>query len=751
MIEDTTYELLMQGYNYKEISNRIPYTQEFYFARVTKKLRDEGRITDKDIEEAKFNRFQKRRMEAVLICLQRGFNYQETADFDKSLKLTTQQYRDCKEKLVETGKITEEEIKDERKLTNELRMAQRAEEYEGPHDKEIIRLTNNKLSSLKIASELGVTRSYVTARQRAIRKKEQDKKIGLTKEQLIDCLRQAHFPEEQIQRIENKDLKRLLQRGSVYRVNKILRILILYRISYSAIEKSIHILSDSAPQNVENILKLLLDEYKISKEAVGKCLSVLAEGKENEMREIFKTLIEEHLIAKEKIEGCLTVLSKGKADNIREIFKVLDEHRISNDVVGNCLSVLASGNAEEIREIFEILDAHIINKQAIERALSVIARGKADNVRAIFEALDELKIEKSKIEGCLSILVIGNAKEIKKIFKILLNNGIDKETISNNLYTIATGKSENIRSMFEKLKNAKLDANIVLRRGLGMLATGNADEVEKMVLTLQDNGVRNEVIQEELSAMVNGLATEEVEAIFDDSKEPQDKNVHYVNVRRYMKLKELYGRIYEREEIEQLCAQKHLGVREFISEIVTYPNGKDFTDIYYERLMKEGNLYVGGSIDIDRDYQEEHGEELIELSRRVARKFAQNTGFRDRSELESKALEIILTKCGNLVYNLSNNSDLLGAAIFRKTMKYMQSELRKMDRNTLSLTYIYQGYSRNYKQMDIPIRDNASAFCEDREFCRLEQHINYKKAQFDKEETQVMRCMVRLVEDRRSR
>ena len=672
MIEDTTYDLLMQGYNYKEISDRIQYTQEFYFARVTKKLKDEGRITDAEIETAKFNRFQKRRMEVVLLCLKRGLNYPETVKYDENLKITPQQYKDCKEKLIANGDIIEEEIKAQKKLTDELRMAERAEEYEGPHDKEIIRLTENKMSSLQIAKELGVGRSYVTTRQRAIRKKEQDKKRGVT--------------EEQIERILNKELKRVLERGSVYRINKILRTLILYRINYEAIAKSIYILADIIPQNLENLLKLLLDEYKISKEAVENCLSILAEGKENEMREIFKILIEEHLIAKEKIEGCLKVLARGKADKIREIFKVLDKHRIS----------------------------------------------------------------KKAIENCLSVLAVGNADEIQKILGIFLDNGVRRKSISNSLYTIATGKAINIENIFEKLKNAKLDANIVLRRGLGMLANANADEVEKMILTLQNNGVRNEIIAEELSAIANSSTSEEVEAIFDDTKEPTDKEKHYINVRRYMKLKELYGRIYKREEIEKLCVQKHLSVREFISEIVTYPNGKDFTDIYYEKLMTEGTLYVGGSTDIDRDYQELHGEELIGLSKRIARKFALNTRFKDYAEIESKALEIILTRCGNLVHNLSNNSDLLRGAIFSKTMKCLRSELRKMDMNTLSLTYTYGDDDRNAIQRDIPVRDNASEHYYNTEGYRLGDRIDYEKAQFDKQETQVMKCMIRLVEERRS-
>ncbi len=280
-----------------------------------------------------------------------------------------------------------------------------------------------------------------------------------------------------------------------------------------------------------------------------------------------------------------------------------------------------------------------------------------------------------------------------------------------------------------------------------MLVNGNADEVEKIILILQDNGVRKEIIEEELSAIVNGLTSEDVEAIFDDKEETRDKDIHYMNVRRYMKLKELYGRVYGKGEIEEICAQKHLSVREFISEVVTYPNAKSFSDIYYEKVMSGGGLYVGGSTDIDRDYQEEHGEELIKLSRKVARKLAQNTGFKDYAELESKSLEIILNKCGNLVYNLSNNPETLKAAIFNKTMKCMRSELQKIDMHTLSLTYAYGESNTDIRQRDIAIRDNVSEYYEDRESDSLEHKIDYEKAQFSKQETQVMKCMIKLVEE----
>ena len=255
----------MQGYSYKEISEQIPYTQEFYFPRITKKLKQEGRITDEEIKTAKFNRNETRRMEVVLLCLQRGLNYEETAEFDKSLQLTEQQYRNRKRKLIELGKITEEEIKAQRKLADERKSQERKEDYEAPLDKEIIGLTKKNKSASEVSKELGVATKYTERRKREIRKKEQRKRRGISKDDLANCLRQAKFPEEQIQRILNKEPKNVLKRASISRVNKVLRVLLSYHISLVAIENSLNILVDGNPKSVENILKLLLVEYKIGK------------------------------------------------------------------------------------------------------------------------------------------------------------------------------------------------------------------------------------------------------------------------------------------------------------------------------------------------------------------------------------------------------------------------------------------------------------------------------------------------------
>lgn len=135
-------------------------------------------------------------------------------------------------------------------------------------------MTKAKASESEIARKLGLEEAYVSKRKKAINDKEKMKIRGITKEELGQCLRNAKFPEEQIQRILGKELKNLLKRAYLYRVNKILEILISYKISTYAIESSLSTLAEGEPRNIRKVLKLLLVEYKISKEAVERALYV---------------------------------------------------------------------------------------------------------------------------------------------------------------------------------------------------------------------------------------------------------------------------------------------------------------------------------------------------------------------------------------------------------------------------------------------------------------------------------------------
>ena len=108
------------------------------------------------------------------------------------------------------------------------------------------------------------------------------------------------------------------------------------------------------------------------------------------------------------------------------------------------------------------------------------------------------------------------------------------------------------------------------------------------------------------------------------------------------------------------------------------------------------------------------------------------------AELESRALEAITERCGNLVNNLKNYPNELQACIFNKSMGCLYSVLheRKLA-NTLINAKVNE--SRNESR-------NVRAL-EEESIGNLRISIDYEKAQFSKIETEVMENMIRLVED----
>ena len=95
------------------------------------------------------------------------------------------------------------------------------------------------------------------------------------------------------------------------------------------------------------------------------------------------------------------------------------------------------------------------------------------------------------------------------------------------------------------------------------------------------------------------------------------------------------------------------------------------------RLQTKGNVYVGGSTTINEIYLNEHAEELSDMARKVAYVFVKRTSRKfDVEEIQSNALEVIITKCGNLVNNLDHIPDRLNAAIFNKVMRIFTCSIK---------------------------------------------------------------------------
>ena len=342
-------------------------------------------------------------------------------------------------------------------------------------------------------------------------------------------------------------------------------------------------------------------------------------------------------------------------------------------------------------------------EERIERILqknpkTLFASGKAEEIKGIFKVLNEEGISKKAIEGCLSILTRGKAEEIRGIFEVLKKEGINKEAIEGGLSVLARGKAEEIRRVFK---------------------------------VLNENDISKEAIEGCLYILAIKKAGD-IKNIFDESYVDDDRQKHFSNIKIYMKLKQMYNRTWESQEIIDFCKKRNISIEEFIKEIILRRSNDQGLVIVYENIIQQGrSIFVGNCIPIDKDYLNENGKALLELSQRIARKYVGNSRTKDYNEVQSTALEIIMSKCGNLVYNLKENQALLNACIFNKVYKILRGyEFAGL---SLSLT-IVEGEEE--KQRDIKCDPNVEGVV----IAKL--GIDLRGAELSGEETEIMNELV---------
>ena len=258
---------------------------------------------------------------------------------------------------------------------------------------------------------------------------------------------------------------------------------------------------------------------------------------------------------------------------------------------------------------------------------TLLKRGQKQNIEQILEKLKKHGIGKETIENCLYVLARGKASEIEKILEVLNKNKIGKETIEKCLYVLATGK---------------------------------VSEIEKILDVLAKNGIEKEKI-EKYFGYTFFSSEEYISSIF-------SKGSQYL--KSFLQLKGYYDRIITKKEIGEICEKKSIDIDEFFTSLEG-----EYADLYNETLKRKNGIYIGKSIPIEKEYLEENGKNLIELARNVARNFGYRYGIKDISELESQAVEIMMTKCGDIVYNFSYNKEIIRRFISAKVYNYLKRNL----------------------------------------------------------------------------
>ena len=193
---------------------------------------------------------------------------------------------------------------------------------------------------------------------------------------------------------------------------------------------------------------------------------------------------------------------------------------------------------------------------------------------------------------------------------------------------------------------------------MSVLAQGKASEIEKILNILKEHNVKQEKIEKNLGYLFLNNE-DEIKLIF-------AKGSQYL--KKYLQLKGYYDRIITEKEIEQVCERKGVDINTFFSSI----KGEDYKELFRESFKRKKSIYIGGSIPIRKEYLDNNGKMLLDLSRRIAQNFGYRYRIKDFTELESQAMEIIITKCGDIVYNFDYNQEILKRFIYSKVYKYLK-------------------------------------------------------------------------------
>lgn len=355
--------------------------------------------------------------------------------------------------------------------------------------------------------------------------------------------------------------------------------------------------------------------------------------------------------------------------------------------------------------------------------------------------LERHNIETSKIKKGLSNLFLNKSQKIERVLEKLEGNNVRLDAIEKNITTVIDADVDEIDGIIGTLRSLGMS----VEDNIGILANTNSEDLNNIVRTLRNNGVRDHIIAQELRGIVmdkkQGI---EVDDIFDDSKVSEDSKTHFKNIKRYMRLTEMYGTYFTKDDIESICAKKHVTPEAFISEMLSSNN--DFVKLYYNKIMSGGRLYIGPTKAIDNKYLEEHSEEILELSRISARRFARRTIGYELDELQSLSLELIVNQCGGLVDNLQEYNGALRGAIVSRTTKCLYG-VAEPQLLSITLTHTSKSGVTFISDSEIEHDVNENPYEIDEEQESLQGTFDYEKAEFSDTEEEVMECMIRLIEE----
>ena len=252
---------------------------------------------------------------------------------------------------------------------------------------------------------------------------------------------------------------------------------------------------------------------------------------------------------------------------------------------------------------------------------------------------EEQTIDRILKKRIKSVLKKGNAEEIDKIFNVLDKNKISKEKIENCLT---------------------------------VLAIGDAEEIEKTLKILEQHKISKEKIEENYGSIFLKKEKEIKETFM---RKPNS------NILLFIKLKGLYNKIVNKEEIEEVCNYKKISYNKFIK--ILHKEGLE--EILEQTLIHKSYIYLGRSIPMTQEQMKKYSNIIIDVSKNVSKNIRYQYNIQDVDELESNAVNIIVEKCGDVVYNTEINPEVMTRCIYNKCKKYLLGNYFKNNIKTISI------------------------------------------------------------------
>ena len=250
--------------------------------------------------------------------------------------------------------------------------------------------------------------------------------------------------------------------------------------------------------------------------------------------------------------------------------------------------------------------------------------GKEENIRSNIEVLKKFGISNEYIENCLSAVVKAKPLNLYKMLEILTQNGVENNTIKN---------------------------------ALSLLKDSSPTEIYETFRILKENGIESDLINKYYSVKLFKKSTY-VKDIFSDKP---------VYIKQYLKFKKKYNQILSMEEINQICKEKNATIEEFLIQA----DDKSTFEIVLKTLKQKGNIYIGDYIPMSKEDIDKYADLLLRISKGVAASFMSLSKTKDFQDMQDFVMETLLTRCGNLVYNLDSNIETMHNALFSKCKKYL--------------------------------------------------------------------------------